>query len=114
MVSLSLDKQIYIAVKISNPEGCRGDCPNIEQVIPKKIGTISINRMVGTLGAVGGSIPQKLEWVVFENNGYDYSFTVYELETDAQFEDGRKMGDIPADEKELFNKIIKTFKPLNS
>jgi len=107
---ISTDKQIYVDVRNSDPEQCRGDCPIIQLREEININGLKGKKLAGYIGAVGGSVPQSYQTIVIPHNNSFYNFTVYELKYDEIQPPTRQIGQIPEKEIKLLEKIVSTLK----
>ena len=105
-----LDGQIAILVSRFNPEEALGDGPMIESAEDVTAAGMNARRLIGYIGAVGGSTPQRYESVVIPHNDSFYVFTVYELKNDVALPADREFGDIPQSARDLFEQIISSIR----
>jgi hypothetical protein len=105
-----IDDQISIAVSTVNPEEPQGDAPLILTAQPMSFGIFTARRLNGTIGAVGGNVPQSFQSVVVSHNDAFYNFTVYELKRTVTGPADRIPGSIPRPAIILFNYVVSTLR----
>ena len=107
---VEIGDQITIIVSDTNPENCRGDCPFIELAYDTKIGEKNARKLTGSIGGIGGAIPQSFQSIVLNHNNLFYDFTLYELRGGNDDYQNREPGEIPENKIELFDQILSTFR----
>lgn len=98
---------------------CKGDCPLITQKQSLTINNYLVNKIQGSIGSIGGNIPQSYITYEIKNpttNKY-FEVTLYELPQDAVYENlikqyplDRTLVAIPSGQDQVLMQIISTFK----
>lgn len=98
---------------------CKGDCPLITQKQSLTINNYLVSKIQGSIGSIGGNIPQSYITYEIKNlttNKY-FEITLYELPQDAVYENqikqyplDRTLVVIPSSQDQILMQIISTFK----